>query len=107
MVAHYTIHLKQYQWGSILISPHIAIDKLQVTLVDKAADEIREVDLLRRADIEVVSAGLEAGPVTASRGMRLLPDITLDEGSDPAGTLQGRAVIAHAHHHVVPPRARA
>lgn len=36
------------------------------------------IDLLRRADIEVVSAGLESGPVTASRGVRLLPDMTLE-----------------------------
>ena len=37
------------------------------------------IDLLRRAGIEVVTAGLEDGPVTASRGVRLLPDTTLDE----------------------------
>jgi protein deglycase len=32
------------------------------------------VDTLRRAGIEVVTAGLRPGPVTASRGVRLLPD---------------------------------
>jgi 4-methyl-5(b-hydroxyethyl)-thiazole monophosphate biosynthesis len=37
------------------------------------------IDLLRRAEIEVVVAGLEEGPVTASRGVRLIPDMTLDE----------------------------
>jgi len=37
------------------------------------------IDILRRAGIEVVSAGLEEGPVTASRGVRLLPDKTLEE----------------------------
>lgn len=37
------------------------------------------IDILRRAGIEVVSAGLDDGPVTASRGVRLLPDKTLDE----------------------------
>lgn len=37
------------------------------------------VDLLRRADIDVVTAGLDAGPVTASRGVVLVPDTTLDE----------------------------
>ena len=37
------------------------------------------IDLLRRAGIEVVSAGLQAGPVKASRGTVLLPDATLDE----------------------------
>ncbi|MCU7893954.1 MAG: DJ-1/PfpI family protein [Candidatus Thiodiazotropha sp. (ex Lucinoma aequizonata)] len=35
-------------------------------------------DLLTRAGIEVVTAGLEAGPVKASRGITLVPDITLD-----------------------------
>ncbi|MES9936577.1 MAG: DJ-1 family glyoxalase III [Sedimenticola sp.] len=37
------------------------------------------IDLLRRAGVEVVTAGLEAGPVKASRGVVLLPDTTLDE----------------------------
>lgn len=36
------------------------------------------IDLLRRAGIEVVTAGLEAGPVRGSRGTVLLPDATLD-----------------------------
>lgn len=36
------------------------------------------VDLLRRAGIEVVTAGLDAGPVTASRGTVLVPDTHLD-----------------------------
>lgn len=36
------------------------------------------IDLLRRAGIEVVTAGLTDGPVTASRGVVLLPDSTLD-----------------------------
>jgi len=34
---------------------------------------------LRRADIEVTTAGLQAGPVTASRGVVLIPDTTLDQ----------------------------
>jgi 4-methyl-5(b-hydroxyethyl)-thiazole monophosphate biosynthesis len=37
------------------------------------------IDLLVRAGIEVVSAGLEPGPVTASRGVVLVPKMTLDE----------------------------
>jgi protein deglycase len=37
------------------------------------------IDLLRRAGVEVVSAGLDAWPVNASRGTVLLPDTTLDE----------------------------
>jgi len=44
------------------------------------------IDLLVRAGIEVVTAGLEPGPVRASRGVTLLPDTTLeavaDEGFD-------------------------
>jgi len=37
------------------------------------------VDLLRRAGIEVVTAGLQAGPIAASRGVVLVPDMPLDE----------------------------
>ncbi|MCE5180619.1 MAG: DJ-1/PfpI family protein [Betaproteobacteria bacterium] len=36
------------------------------------------IDLLRRAGIETVSAGLDDQPVTASRGVRLVADTTLD-----------------------------
>ena len=36
------------------------------------------IDILRRAGIEVVSAGLNDQPVRASRGVMLLPDTTLD-----------------------------
>ena len=36
------------------------------------------IDLLRRAGIEVVSAGLESGPVRASRGVILVPDTELE-----------------------------
>ena len=41
-------------------------------------EAVTVVDLLRRAGINVVTAGLDAQPVTASRGMTLLPDMTLD-----------------------------
>ncbi|MDR2195978.1 MAG: DJ-1/PfpI family protein [Gallionellaceae bacterium] len=37
------------------------------------------IDILRRAGIEVVSAGLDAQAVRASRGVMLMPDTTLDE----------------------------
>lgn len=40
------------------------------------------IDLLRRAGIEVVVAGLKEGPVTCSRGTVLVPDTTLDEVLD-------------------------
>ena len=37
------------------------------------------IDLLRRAGIETITAGLDNQPVKASRGVVLLPDTTLDE----------------------------
>ncbi len=40
------------------------------------------IDLLRRAGMTVISAGLDAMPVRASRGVVLLPDTTLDEVLD-------------------------
>ncbi|ODV00425.1 MAG: 4-methyl-5(B-hydroxyethyl)-thiazole monophosphate biosynthesis protein [Thiobacillus sp. SCN 63-57] len=36
------------------------------------------IDLLRRAGIEVTTAGLRPGIVKASRGVQLVPDLTLD-----------------------------
>lgn len=45
-------------------------------------EAVTVMDLLRRAGIEVVSAGLAAGPVRASRGTVLLPDTTLDAALD-------------------------
>lgn len=42
-------------------------------------EAVTVIDLLRRAQIEVVVAGLEEGFITASRGTVLLPDITLDQ----------------------------
>jgi len=41
-------------------------------------EAVTVVDLLRRAGIHVVTAGLDDRPVTASRGMVLVPDMTLD-----------------------------
>lgn len=42
------------------------------------------IDLMRRAGIEVVTAGLTDGPVHASRGVVLLPDTTLEAVIDQA-----------------------
>ena len=42
-------------------------------------EAVTVVDLLRRAGIEVTTAGLDEQPVHASRGMVLVPDTTLDE----------------------------
>ena len=36
------------------------------------------IDLLRRAGIEVISAGLDTGSITASRGVTLIPDTDLE-----------------------------
>jgi 4-methyl-5(b-hydroxyethyl)-thiazole monophosphate biosynthesis len=45
-------------------------------------EAVTVIDLLRRAGIDVVTAGLEPGPVTASRGVILMPDCTLDDVLD-------------------------
>ena len=37
------------------------------------------IDILRRAGVQVITAGLEPGPVRASRNTVLVPDTTLDE----------------------------
>jgi 4-methyl-5(b-hydroxyethyl)-thiazole monophosphate biosynthesis len=42
-------------------------------------EAVTVIDLLRRAQIEVVTAGLTAGPVRGSRGTTVIPDTTLDE----------------------------
>lgn len=42
-------------------------------------EAVTVIDLLRRAQIEVVTAGLAPGPVTGSRGTVLVPDTTLDQ----------------------------
>jgi 4-methyl-5(b-hydroxyethyl)-thiazole monophosphate biosynthesis len=42
-------------------------------------EAVTVVDLLRRAGISVVTAGLDDQPVTASRGVVLVPDMTLDD----------------------------
>ncbi len=42
-------------------------------------EAVTVIDLLRRAGITVVAAGLADGPVRASRGVGLLPDMSLDE----------------------------
>ena len=42
-------------------------------------EAVTVIDLLRRAGITVVTAGLDAGPVKASRGVTLVPDTDLDQ----------------------------
>lgn len=45
-------------------------------------EAITLIDLFRRAGFEVVTAGLDNGPVRASRGTVVLPDTTLDRVVD-------------------------
>jgi 4-methyl-5(b-hydroxyethyl)-thiazole monophosphate biosynthesis len=45
-------------------------------------EAVTVIDLLRRAGIEVVTAGLDERAVVASRGVRLLPDRLLEEVQD-------------------------
>jgi 4-methyl-5(b-hydroxyethyl)-thiazole monophosphate biosynthesis len=54
--------------------------KVLVPLADgcEELEAVTIIDLLRRAGIEVVTAGLKPGIVTASRGVQLVPDVSLD-----------------------------
>jgi 4-methyl-5(b-hydroxyethyl)-thiazole monophosphate biosynthesis len=54
--------------------------KVLVPLADgcEELEAVTIIDLLRRAGIQVVTAGLKPGIVLASRGVQLLPDLTLD-----------------------------
>jgi 4-methyl-5(b-hydroxyethyl)-thiazole monophosphate biosynthesis len=54
--------------------------KVLVPLADgcEELEAVTIIDLLRRADIDVVVAGLKPGVVKASRGVQLVPDMTLD-----------------------------
>lgn len=54
--------------------------KVLVPLADgcEELEAVTIIDLLRRGGIEVVTAGLKPGVVTASHGVQLVPDVTLD-----------------------------
>jgi 4-methyl-5(b-hydroxyethyl)-thiazole monophosphate biosynthesis len=58
----------------------MSMAKVLVPLADgcEELEAVTIIDLLRRAGIEVVTAGLKPGIVLASRGVRLVPDLTLD-----------------------------
>ncbi len=45
-------------------------------------EAVTVVDILRRAGIEVVMAGLEKGPVPSARDVKIIPDAVLDEVMD-------------------------
>ncbi len=55
--------------------------KVLVPLADgcEEMEAVIIIDTLRRAGWEVTSVGLEEGPITASRGVRILPDKTWGE----------------------------
>lgn len=56
-----------------------------LVLLAEGSEELEAVtviDLLRRAGVEVLTAGLAPGPIRASRGVVLLPDTTLDQVLD-------------------------
>jgi len=42
-------------------------------------EAVAVIDVFRRADLEVTTAGLEPGPVTGAHGITLTPDTSLDE----------------------------
>ena len=42
-------------------------------------EAVTTIDILRRADVEVVVAGLVPGPVTGSHGIAIRPDCSLDD----------------------------
>lgn len=54
--------------------------KVLVPLADgcEELEAVTIIDLLRRAGVEVTTAGLKPGIVKASRGVQLVPDTTLD-----------------------------
>jgi len=66
-----------------LMLEEIAMDERSVlVMLAQGCEELEAVtciDLLRRANVEVVTAGLDRHPVVASRKTTLIPDTTLDE----------------------------
>lgn len=66
---------------------HSSIDRVPLVLVPLAqgCEELEAItitDLLTRAGIKVITAGLDENVVTASRGMKLVPDKQLNEVLD-------------------------
>jgi len=58
------------------------MNKTVLVLLAEGCEELEAVtviDLLRRANVEVIVAGLDDKPVTASRGTRIIPDCSLDK----------------------------
>lgn len=58
------------------------MDKKVLVLLAQGCEELEAVtviDLLRRADVRVVTAGLDRQPVVASRGVKLVPDTAIED----------------------------
>ena len=54
--------------------------KVTILLADgfEELEAVAIIDVLRRADIEVVSAGLKEGPVSSARNVKVVPDTIID-----------------------------
>lgn len=55
--------------------------KVLIPLADgfEEIEALSIVDILRRASIDVVLAGLKEGPVVSARGVKVIPDTTIDK----------------------------
>jgi len=60
--------------------PRVLVPRVLVPLAQgcEELEAITIIDLLRRAGIEVISAGLDTENITASRGVKLIPDTDLE-----------------------------
>ncbi len=60
--------------------PGVLVPRVLIPLAQgcEELEAITIIDLLRRAGIEVISAGLDAENITASRGVKLIPDTNLE-----------------------------
>ena len=61
-------------------TPNVSVPRVLVPLAQgcEELEAVTIIDLLRRAGIEVISAGLDTGSITASRGVTLIPDTDLE-----------------------------
>jgi len=61
-------------------TPRVPVPRVLVPLAQgcEELEAVTIIDLLRRAGIEVISAGLDAENITASRGVKLVPDTDLE-----------------------------
>jgi 4-methyl-5(b-hydroxyethyl)-thiazole monophosphate biosynthesis len=66
--------------GEKLIEWRFMMVKVVILLAEgfEEVEAVAIVDVLRRADIEVVIAGLHEGPITSARRVRVLPDTGID-----------------------------